>query len=186
MANSIRPEPGEHVGLAQHAQHPRAGVPQQQIAGDVAQGLVDRSEAREVDAQHGGHPIAAAAAVEHRLEAVEERRAVRQPRQGIVPRQRHRLLLRGRRRRAVLPGTAPADLDPGAESGAGACRQHRQQRRGATEIARQPADAEQERHGAGRRVQAELDQKRCRQRLTHLSRSAGDPCADARRLAPVG
>ena len=170
--------PRQHVAFAQGREHPGAGVAQQQVARDVPEALVDGRDIGELDAQHRGHPIAVARAVEHRLEALDKRHAVRQPGQRILRRARARPAP-GRRspaaaaaRRAARGATRPRSPAQRGHHERGHRHQRQQPGRAAT-IGAEPAGAEPKRQRAGQAMETELDQECSAEHAYHLSRDPG-------------
>ena len=85
----------ERVARSHAAFEPPRDADQQLVARLVAEAVVDRLEAIEIEVEHGEQRLAerAAGAVKEVLEAVEEQRAVRELGQGIVERLSLELLL---------------------------------------------------------------------------------------------
>lgn len=82
---------GEGVGLAHPGEQARAGVAQQQIPGGAAEGRVDRPEVGQIDGQHGGHALAAPIAADRAAQPLDQRMAIGQAGERVVPRQLQRL-----------------------------------------------------------------------------------------------
>ena len=86
----------ERVGAAHDAVEPRGDGLQQLVAGGVPERVVDGLEVVEIDEQGRDLRLAARAAREHLLDAIEDQRPVRQAGQRVVRRQERELLLASR------------------------------------------------------------------------------------------
>ena len=80
----VAAEPGGGVPGADRVLEPAGGLDEQLVAGLVADGVVDRLEAVEVDEEHGGAAVAGAAAGERLADALGEQRAVGQVGERVV------------------------------------------------------------------------------------------------------
>ena len=91
----VGPQPGERVGLAQGGQQAGARVAQQQIACGGAQGLVDRREVDQIEAEERGAAVAPPPALEDVPQPRKERVVIEQPGQRIVARRSLGLAVQG-------------------------------------------------------------------------------------------
>ena len=83
----VTAEPRHRVGLAQTAAQAHAHDRQQPVAGDVAQAIVDRLEAVQVEHHDGGDALVAARPGQRALETIVEQRAIGEAGQLVVLRQ---------------------------------------------------------------------------------------------------
>jgi hypothetical protein len=90
----IAPEAPERVGGAHDAVQARRDRSQQLVPGVVTQRVVDALEVVQIDEQRRDRRVVATRAHQHLLDAVEDQRPVRQPRQRIVGGHERELLIR--------------------------------------------------------------------------------------------
>ena len=90
----VAAEAPQRIDVAHHALEPRGDSPQQLIADAVAERVVDALEVVDVDEQRRHRRLVAGGAREHLLDAIQDQRSVRQPRQRVVRRQERKLLAR--------------------------------------------------------------------------------------------
>jgi hypothetical protein len=84
MTNSSPAQAGKRVGVAQHAPAACADLQQQTVPAFVAEGVVDRLEAVEVEQQHRGAAAVAPCLQQALAQAVVEQRAVGQVGERVV------------------------------------------------------------------------------------------------------
>ena len=92
----VAAEPCGGVGSAQALADALGRLDQQPVAGQVAEAVVDELELVDVEEQHGDLAVRALGSCKCVIEAIDEERAVRQPREGICQGLPHRV---GRARR---------------------------------------------------------------------------------------
>jgi hypothetical protein len=93
-------------------------VTQQEVAGDVAERVVDGSEIDQIEAQHRHHPIVPTRAAEHGLQPLDQNLPGGQPGERVMLRQGRRALLRQTWiPRILLAGGAPLGIGPCADHG---------------------------------------------------------------------